>query len=556
MHLDRSVTKPLLILALLFTTLNAFKPLCVDDTLYHYHAQQIARHPSAPYGFRMFWNDRPEPAVQVLAPVMMEYWWAVAINLFGERPFLWKLWLLPFALLLVLSLHALLQRFAPGYEMILTWMIVLSPVFLPSFNLMLDVPAAALILGALAVFFRAADQNSLSLSALAGLIGGIAAQTKYNGMIVPAVMTLYAVIFKKVRLGVVAALISASVFLLWEVFIVWRAGQSAFLAQSHTYGSVDLMAKYAYLAWPLVTIMGAVAPAPVLLALIALRTPKQIILAYAGFVILGYLVLAFVPDRFQLISRDMQTNEERWTLAKGIFSVYGIVFVAILGVALSRLLRLNQGMFKSLLRRRSFRSEWFLAGWLVFEIVAYFGLSPIPAVRRVLGILVVSTLIIGRLASRTVRGSQGRALVRRVAFAGMALGLLFYGVDFNDARTEKVAAEATAQRINDLGGAANAWYVARWGFQYYAERAGMKPVFPDESEFRPGDLLAISDGPAFTQATAAHINNYRLEPLTELIFEDRLPLGTMLGFYSTGIPIHHHEGPRRTVKIYRIVAKI
>ncbi len=449
-----------------------------------------------------------------------------------------------------------LATLSSGHEMILTWMVVLSPVFLPSFNLMLDVPAAALILCSIAVFLRAAEQNSLPFSVLAGLIGGIAAQTKYNGLIAPAVMLLYAIIFKKMRLGLVAALISAGVFLLWEGFIVWRAGQSAFLAQSKTYGSVHLMAKYAYLAWPLVTIMGAVAPALVMLALVALRASRRIILAYAILAILAYLLLAFVPDRFQVLTRDVRTNEERWTLAKLIFSSYGIVFLAILGVSIARLTKLNKGIFRAIRRWRNFPNEWFLVGWLVIEIVVYFGLSPIPAVRRVLGLLVVSTLLVGRLASRTVRGSQGRSLIRRVASAGMVLGLFFYAIDFHDAKVEKVAAEATAQQIKDMGMEAHSWYVARWGFQYYAERAGMKPVLPDESNFAPGDLLAISDGSYFPQPVAEHINRYRIEPVKELVFQDRLPLGTMLGFYSTGIPIHHHEGPRRTVRIYRIAAKL
>jgi hypothetical protein len=556
MSLNLPFPKPLLVLALLFTLLNACKPLCVDDTLYCYHAKHLSRDPLRPYGFQIFWLDRPGPSIEVLAPVMMPYWWAIAIRLFGERPFLWKLWMLPYALLLVFSLHALLRRFASGHEVLLTWMVVLSPVFLPSFNLMLDVPAAALILCSIAVFLRASEQNSLPFAALAGLIGGIAAQTKYNGLIAPGVIMLYAIIFKKVRLGLVAALISAGVFLLWEGFIIWRAGQSAFLAQSKTYGSVHLMAKYAFLAWPLVTIMGAVAPALVMLALIALRASRRIILAYATLAILGYLLLAFVPDRFQVLTRDVRTNEERWTLAKLIFSINGIVFVAILGVAIARLTRLNKGSFKAIRRWRNFRNEWFLVGWLGIEIVAYFGLSPIPAVRRVLGLLVVSTLLVGRLASGTARDSHRRSLVRKVAFAGILLGLFFYAVDFNDAHTEKVAAEATARQIKDTGMDANSWYVARWGFQYYAERAGMKPVLPDESNFAPGDLLAISDGSYFPQPVAEHINRYRIEPVKELVFQDRLPLGTMLGFYSNGIPIHHHQGPRRTVRIYRIAAKL
>ena len=83
----------------------------------------------------------------------------------------------------------------------------------------------------------------------------------------------------------------------------------------------------------------------------------------------------------------------------------------------------------------------------------------------------------------------------------------------------------------------------------------MKPVFPDESNLQPGDWLAISDGPAYTKAVAEHLSRYRLEPMTKLEFKDRLPLGTMLGYYSTGIPIHHQEGPRRIVQIYRVAEK-
>src|ERR1700682_5667045 len=180
MNFNQPFVRSLFALALLFTLLNAFKPLCIDDTLYHYNAEQIAFHPLEPYRFRVFWNDRPEPAVRVLAPVMMTYWWAIALRLVGDHPFFWKLWLLPYALILVFSLYALLRRFARGFEMVLAWMVIFSPVFLPSFNLMLDVPVAALILWSVAVFLRAADQNSLLLATLAGLIGGIAAQTKYN----------------------------------------------------------------------------------------------------------------------------------------------------------------------------------------------------------------------------------------------------------------------------------------------------------------------------------------------------------------------------------------
>ena len=560
MNFNQPFVRSLFALALLFTLLNAFKPLCIDDTLYHYNAEQIAFHPLEPYRFRVFWNDRPEPAVRVLAPVMMTYWWAIALRLVGDHPFFWKLWLLPYALILVFSLYALLRRFARGFEMVLAWMVIFSPVFLPSFNLMLDVPVAALILWSVAVFLRAADQNSLLLATLAGLIGGIAAQTKYNGLVVVPVILLHAIIARKLRLGIIAAFAVSLIFLFWEGFIVWRAGQSHFLTQSRTYGSVHLMAKYAYLAWPLVTIMGAVAPALTVLALVALRASKRAVIIFSVLLCLGYFLIAFVPGSYQELTRDPRTNETRLTLDWLIFSAYGVAFGAVLGAVLWRLTRLSKGVSTLIRGRQRYHAELFLVGWLATEIVAYFGFSPIPAVRRVLDLLIVTTLIIGRLATRTCRAPQRRSLFRKVAYAGMALGLLFYVVDLHDAQVEKLAAQATAKTISELKDhspkdQATNWYVARWGFQYYAEHAGMKPVFPDESNLQVGDWLATSDGPAYTKAVAEHLSRYRLEPITKLVFEDRLPLGTMLGYYSTGIPIHHQEGPRRIVRIYRVGEK-
>jgi len=115
--ITRKHTQALLALAVLFTTLNCLKPLCIDDALYYFRAHQVAEHPLDPYGFAIFWNDRPEPAIQVVAPPLFPYYWAPAIYLFGERPVLWKLWLLPLALLLAFSLHALFRRFAPGHEL-------------------------------------------------------------------------------------------------------------------------------------------------------------------------------------------------------------------------------------------------------------------------------------------------------------------------------------------------------------------------------------------------------------------------------------------------------
>ncbi|HVQ40532.1 MAG TPA: hypothetical protein VMS31_23525, partial [Pyrinomonadaceae bacterium] len=354
--------KFLLLLALLFTLLNAFKPVCIDDALYYYHAQQVSRHPLDPYGFTVFWNDRPQPAVENLAPVLMQYWWALAIRLFGQHPFWWKLWLFPYALLLVWSLHSLLRRFADRSEMTLTWMVILSPVFLPSFNLMLDVPVAALILCAIVVFLRAAERESLALAVAAGLVGGIAAQTKYNGLVAVGVILYHAFLFKRYRQALVAAVVAGTFFLSWEVFIYLSSGRSHFLAQSETYGSVNLLAKYAYLAWPLVTIMGAVAPFFTLLGLTALGARKKTIVMAAVAIAAGFILIAFVPQRFQAVGQNTQ-----FTIAHVVFSVFGVgCFVSLLLVI--RRLTDSGGKLTNIAKSwAEHRIEWFLAGWWLLE---------------------------------------------------------------------------------------------------------------------------------------------------------------------------------------------
>src|SRR5262245_50128902 len=87
----------LLGLALLFTLLNAAKPLTIDDTAYHYFASQSAADPLHPYGFQLIWYYITEDAMNVLAPPVLPAWWGLGMRLLGDSPVLWKLWLFPFA---------------------------------------------------------------------------------------------------------------------------------------------------------------------------------------------------------------------------------------------------------------------------------------------------------------------------------------------------------------------------------------------------------------------------------------------------------------------------
>src|SRR5262249_28580710 len=157
---------------------------------------------------------------------VVPYWWALALRLFGDQPVVWKVWLFPFCLLFVCSLYWLFRRFASGLEIPLVCLTVFSPTFLPSLNFMLDVPALALSLGALLVFFRACERRCVGLAMAAGLLAGLAMQTKYTSFIAPAVMLVYAAIFGRIRLGLAAMCVGLVLFSGWEMFLFLRQGES------------------------------------------------------------------------------------------------------------------------------------------------------------------------------------------------------------------------------------------------------------------------------------------------------------------------------------------
>jgi hypothetical protein len=587
----------LVLLALLYTLLNAPKPLTIDDDAYYHYAAQIAKDPLDPYGFEMFWWQWPEPANHVLAPPLLPYWWSLAIRLFGQQTILWKLWLLPFSLLFVFSLYALARRFARGLEMPLVWMTVLSPTFLPSLNLMLDVPALALSLCALAVFLRACDRQSLGLAMLAGVVAGLAIETKYTGFLAPAAMLLYALLFRRFSLWLAATVgWTLLVFISWEAFMAQSYGESHFYYHYQQSGGTSLGIKIEWFALPLLALLGGVAPAVALLGLAALRRGWRTIGPAAAVVALGYIAVAWsgwsfdVPPSFsQGILALPDSEPVSVSLEQIVFTCAGILACLILAAVAWR------SCWPS---RRSLwepgwlwhhRVSWFLVLWLGLEVAGYFALTPFAAVRRIMGVVVVSTLIAGHLAARTCRSPQRVALVRAIAIFSVILGLGFYGVDFWDAWTEKQAVEVAAEvreqkkqsetraRADYVGVIASApgagfptnlpwaalylsrrkptvWYVGHWGFQHYAERAGMVPVVPDQSEFLAGDWFVKPDW-CITQQVMYPPDQSKAVPY-EIGFSDVLPLRTVMCYYANrgGVPLEHHEGPRVPVTIYHLKA--
>jgi hypothetical protein len=327
-------------------------------------------------------------------------------------------------------------------------------------------------------------------------------------------------------------------------------GRSHFLFHALGGGSGDTLwekVKWkARLLPPLIGVMGSIGLPGLLLALTALRVRRGLVLLAGVGVLLIYVLVACVGGEWDLdlpFLAPFHTGPANVSFEGIIFGVVGLCLAGVTGVIGWRLAG----------RRRS--AETFLLLWLGLELVGYFFLTPFTAVRRLLGLTVAGTLLCGRLASLTCRSLERKRLIQGIAVASAVLGLGFFGVDWLEANAQKELAEGAAREVRRRSEEGTIWYVGHWGFQYYAERAGMRPVAPS-SRLHRGDWLVFPDERLTKQCVV--IDRACVEPMIVLEAPpDSVPLHTVVCYYAGRSALEHRRQPTRlSLTIYRITADV
>jgi hypothetical protein len=512
-----------LVVATAYTLLNAVKPLHVDDPFTWYVSKQILKAPLDPYGFEIFWFQWPQPCAEDLLAPVIAYWGALGLLLSGSSDFGWKLTLLPLALLFALSFHSLARRFAPGLEAPLTLMTLFSPLFLPSLNYMQDIPALALGLAALELYLRAEERDRLPLALAAGLLAGVAMQTKYTMFSIPGAMALHALLWRHWRPAIAAGLTALAVFLGWEAWTISVYGQGMFASNVRL--SIWWHPRI-QLVLPGLELLGAGLSSLALLALAAIGVRAAAVLGLALVVLAGHAALLWWPVEHELY------------LAQALVVVSSIVAVAVVRM------RHGDALAGGRLARR--RSDLFLLAWLALEVVSYFQISYFAAARRVLPFCVPATLLIGRAAA--LAPARRRIPVWPLVALQAALGLVTWGADTLEARAQRDTAREAHAMIRAEDPAAAIWFVGHWGFQYYAEKLGMRALVPDYSEVQRGDFVVV---PSRTSQQAVTLDPAVFQPVRVHVDARWPPLWTSYGFYGGGTPLSHATGPRVKTVVYR-----
>jgi hypothetical protein len=556
------------VLAAVLTLANLPKPAVVDDTAYLVFARHIAADPTNPYGFEQFWYSEPEPAMNVLAPPVVPYWLAAGIRLVGDDLVLLKLWLFPFALVFAYAARWLLARFARGTERWLLPAIVIGPGVLPFFNVMLDVPALALEAAAVALFVKStAVRVSPAMVALAGVCAGLACQTKYSALGVTSAILWYGVVRRRLPPAVACLAVGVGVFAGWEAYIAANHGTSHFLyhltSEIHSPDQRETVGKDATdrlgirigrqlgMFVPLLGQLGGTAWWVGSLGWLALGYGPRTVRGGAVAAAVLAVAILVLPGQWVVVVPGTHPAADKTTLNSILFVTLGtFAFSAGVTAAAVQVTRWR--------RARFFRREpdaWFLAGWLAIEIAASLAMTPFPAARRALGVSLVLALVAARLQSRLRRPGAGWIVPAAVASA-----VVLAAIDVFDALPERELPHRAAAFARNAGWTGTGYFIGHWGFQYYAEQSGMRPLAPARTELRPGDWIVLPVYPdeiGFYRPAGWEVSvpwdGPELVREVELVWDDRLAAQTIPNLYGGRYPVVSRKYPRLRIAVYRVV---
>jgi hypothetical protein len=528
-----------LLLAVVMNLTNLFEPLTVDDVCHQYYAAQVARAPTAPFEFEIDWHQKPVAAWDVMVAPVTSYWWAPAIALFGESPVAWKAWFLPAQWLLCYALLVLLRRLCrPEATFLLTAAIALGPAVLPGLNLMLEVPVLALGFASVAVFLRACDRSSWRTAMLAGVLFGLAFQTKYSAMGFTAPWLLLGVLRRSWRELAVGLATAAATALAIEGLLSWsHGGGSYFLRQLE----LTQLRDWRHLGKGMLAQVGVLGLPAALLLLHGLGFAKLWGRIVVGLHVLAWGVIAWVPDvDTRRISDGAMDSIAYLVTTATTWGIFALAFGRLAWTALVRAWHRRWG--------RGAAVRGFLCAWFLAEIATSLVVSPFPAARRVLLVVLAATVAGGWMA---VRRRGGTALLARVAGLATALGLAFQGLDCLEGRACVLATEQAAAYAKEHDPKATVWFTGGWGFEYYAPQAGMRPFSRGRAAVKQGDWIMIGsiDG---AEEPWFHWNG-RIDLQHEIGVGDDVPWSLLFGYYSGRRPLDGQRGPRFVVWVYRAI---
>jgi len=513
------------------------KPFHIDDPFVLAVAEQICRDPLRPFSGTFDWFSDPQPIFNITTnPPFLSYWLAPVLAVCGPSEIALHLAMLPFLILWALATATLSKRFAQG-SLWPVLFVMLSPAVVVSPNIMRDVPAAALVTAAVALFVTGTDRNKRPLALAGSALAGLAMVTKYSALVILPVLALYPLLQRKPRfllellaaLAVLGCLYLQNYLVHGQVhFFVMESAEKANLDLSNLFTAALVITGAAFLVMP-----GLLAH--------AVRRRDWLLPV-------GALVVALATARLLMKLYPGQTNFQYclWAIL-GAVTVFWVLTSGLL--ACGRLWRRPPDP--------EALDAVFLLVWLLGPYMAAILFVEFPAVRHILPAAAPIVLLAVRY------GQRPAATPSRWVAAAFGLGLAAQAViafwtaagDYQYADTYRRFAREDFPKLG-LSTKGRIWFNGHWGWKFYALEAGWTHITKSGPEVpKPGDLLIVPD--TVHRGDLPPGLQERLEQIVEKRYPARLDVITMdwvrASFYATfGVTCPQYFGKGLEYEVFRV----
>lgn len=436
------------------------KAFHIDDPLFIWSAKHIIAEPGNFYNFNANWNGRWKPMSEVTQnPPLASYYMALVGLLFGwsERA-LHAGFLVP-AFGVVWGTYRLARRFC-AHPLAAALVTVTAPVFLVSAtSVMCDTMMVALWVWSLVFWTEGLEQNRPAKLCASALLIAACGLTKYFGFALVPLVLVYAVMERRKIGAWLAYLLIPVVVMVFYEWLTHKLYGRGSLFDAYNYAqnqggadlSVKLLVGLAFTGGSIIILLPA---APLLCG------RRTLAAGCVGVVLFG---LCLVMHKRMAQMATVEAGRVNW-----LFVIQAALFVTAAGV----LFLLGAADFW---RKKSAGAAllfFWVAGTYVFACVACWQMSG----RYLLPMLpAAAILLVRRLELRKWLHERNQVGVLLGPLGiSLAIALMAAWADFRLAESARIA----AVRVEAKAGPAShaVWFEGHWGFQYYMEQLGAKPI--------------------------------------------------------------------------------
>lgn len=532
--MKKDTTSFLVIIIFVLTLTLPFsnKAVHMDDTIFLYIADQIAKDPLRPYSFHVEWGGYSGPGSHLLDTPLIPYYIAIIRWVFGSSEIVLHLSFIIFPLIAGLSFYFIAKKFIK-WPLTSTLTMLVTPTFLVnSHNLMLDVPMTSLFLLTVALFVYGVDTENKKLLFSGGLVGGFAYMAKPNAIMLIPILILYCLIKKKPKY--IAYQLIPTMFIILFSLHNYFFDERIFLQDYLPFLIRNKVSNFKILGAYFFSNLSYIGGATIfpLFFLFPFLLKKRawiflsisVIISTIAAIFLSKFSSYFVLGRYTLFQ----------LLLFFIFTASSMFFIMVLleenynNIRLSRAYKLD---FKNTFYDMNF---FFIFIWFISIYAMNSSLSG-GAVRYNILLLppqMLSYFMLLERYHRRIRFNMNKLLIF-VVFVTTLVGIVVAVADYEYADSYRDFVMKIPQKYKNTEN--NLWFTGSHGFQYYMQEEGYKFLLHNDNSPKKGDFIFKARLP-----TPRRIGNellQRIELVETITYDGKIPIRTQnpkahAGFYT------------------------